>query len=142
MRDRRHCAEQRDGGQERPAFYQLNKRQAQGEPLRAMQMATQNVNTCGVGKLVQGEPLQYYLAAVEMHELQRVTLMCADYFFSLHTSLCTRLCHRSSVEPQGRLYTGPGFLFQVIMQGEPLQMAKKPRHHYMQGEPLQMARLT
>ena len=90
-----------EGGQERQAFYLLSKGQAQGEPLRAMQMATQNVNNCGVGKLVQGEPLQYYLAAVEMHELQRVTLMCADYFFSLHTSLCTRLCHRSSVEPQG-----------------------------------------
>ena len=68
-----------------------------------MQMAAQNVNNNGVGKLVQGEPLQYYLAAVEMHELQRVTLMCADYFFSLHTSLRTRLSHRWSVEPQGNL---------------------------------------
>ena len=106
------------GGQERQAFYLLSKGQAQGEPLRAMQMATQNKNNCGVDTLLQGEPLQYYEAVVDMHEIQSVMVMCSHCFFSLHTDLCTRLRHRQPMEPQGVLYTYH-FLWSLIPSASP-----------------------
>ena len=80
-----HCAELRGGGQERQAFSLLSKGQAQGEPLQAMHMATQHVNKVDEIKL-------------EMHELQDVMLISYECFFSLRTSVCTRLRHRSSVD--------------------------------------------